>query len=203
MKTLISIFMAICLNLYSTGFGQVSKNDVSNYLVEKKIIDSSEIFLPALLKELNKKVLDDAIKYYDYIYEPGLVKKIRVGYLNDNVYVFPVDFNMLLNDLNKHDLTKEQSVLTLMDILMNEEDTIESKHEIDKVEINIKYQYEIITWSKINGIRSRLYFTFRDGKINSIRGEVIDVFVGDYEYLEDISIPGKGKTYFYNLIVQP
>jgi hypothetical protein len=200
MKNLISIYMAICLTLTLTGVGQVSKDDVSNYLIEKQIINANEVFPDNQLIDLKKNLFEKKVLYYDFIYRTRpVIEKVRIGIFENKIYAIPQDFNLLINDLDKHDLTKEQRVLMLLKIMLNPNDSIELKKNVDTSFFNIKYKYEVITWSKINGIRSNLYFSFEENKIRCIYEVILDVFIGNFETNDNVLTPGKGHHNIYNL----
>lgn len=200
MNKIFSVSLVIIHTLTLTVLGQSLETDITNYLIEKKILDSTEIFHNAELIKLDKKVFEEKVDYYDYIYQRWPIKrKVRVGVIDGKIYAFPEDFNLLTKYLSKNNLTKEQSVLTLMKIMLNEDDIIESHNVIDKTIEYINYKYEVVTWTKINGVRSHWYFNFRDNKINIICIGILEVFVGDYEFVNE-GISGGSRVIYYRLI---
>lgn len=194
---LVSIVILFSLNSYS----QVSKSEVSNYLINSNILESSQINSNSELIQLDKNVLDEKIVFYDFVYETfPLVRKIRIATIDGGIYSFPEDFNLLTKFFSEKNINIEQRIELLMKILLNDGDKIEAINVTDKQFTNIKFNYDVITWTKINGIKTHWYFSLKKESINIIREEIIDVFSGEYEDLEDVLIPGKGVVNYYKLL---
>ena len=67
---------------------------------------------------------------------------------------------------------------------------IQKKEKIHKT----TYDIQIISWTKINGVRRRWNFKFKDGQIHHYATLILDRFSGDYILDEDLPKPSKGRS---------
>ena len=109
--------------------------------------------------------------------------------------LFPRDFNKLLLDSNN--LATKENELAIAEKyveLSRHDETFIEQSEMKKVDINgITYDIQIISWTRINGVRIKWNFTFKDGQIYNFASMGLDVFVGDYIRDWDIGAPSKGS----------
>ena len=208
------LFFVVMFNVVYANVKQVEdiklKKQIRDFLIEKEIDVKRSIGNHLNLFGLER--ITDKKTYKDYeIYQAdfgiGSTQRYTILKKNDDLYLMPRDFNKLLVDSNN--LAKKENELAIAEKyveLCTLDETIIEKSEIKKVGINTyavdnkenfyttTYDIQIISWTKVNGIRTRWNFTFKDGQIHRYAILILDRFTGDYIRDEDIGTPSKGRS---------
>jgi len=137
-------------------------------------------------------------KVYQAIIDVGIIFRDNFVGKGDSLYLMPDHFNKLLidsdniakNEKEEIEIAKKFAELSeFTDIKIEEAKIEEVKYR------NHIFKVQVTTWAKINGVRIKWYFIFKDGQIEGLRYKVIDIFVGDYIFNPDYySYYSKGHT---------
>jgi hypothetical protein len=172
------------------------------YMVNKRRMNIAKKYISNSLKhfgvvELVNKHYKD-YKVYQAIINVGIIYRYNFVGKGDSLYLMPDDFNKLLIDsdnIAKNEKEEIEIAKKFVELLEKTDIKIEeAKIEEVKYENHI-FKVQVTTWAKINGVRIKWYFIFKDGQIYAYRYKVIDIFVGDYIFNPDYySYYSKGNT---------
>ena len=217
MKRFILIGVLFCTVIFNVVYAKgkqvediVLKEQIRDFLVEKEMNVVKSIGDHLNLFGLERII--DQKNYKDYeIYQAsidvGLIYRFTILKKNDNLYLMPRDFNKLLIDSNN--LATKENELAIAEKyveLCRIDETIIEQSEIKKVSINTyavenkenfyttTYNVQIISWTKVNGVRIKWNFTFKDGQIHRYAILILDRFTGDYFFDEELPRPSKGSS---------
>ena len=148
---------------------------------------------------LNQAKIRAGLNYY---YRYNIVVK------GDSLYLMPNDFNKLLVDSDNlaTNRKKEKEIIRKFIELYMYNDVRIEKIERKKIKVkNVEYNYEIISWTKINGIKIRWYVEFFQNRIRNFRYKILKTFSGNYIKDKNSYVPIEGETFssaldFYSFI---
>ena len=206
MKRFILIGVLFCVVMFNVVYAnskQVDdiflKEQIRDFLIKKEMNVVKSIGDHFNLMGLEQ--ITDQKTYKDYeIYrasiDMGLIERYTILKKDDNLYLIPYDFNKLLLDSNN--LASKENELEIAEKfveLFTQDKVIIEQSEINKVDKNGRTcDIQIISWTKVNGIRIRWSFAFKDGQIFNCHSLILDVYNGDYIRNEDIGAPSKGSS---------
>ena len=67
------------------------------------------------------------------------------------------------------------------------------ENDVTKIKYSF-YDYQIVTWEKINGIKTLWGISFKDGQIYKRYAKILDVYSGDYIKDTSYDVPSKGAS---------
>ena len=153
-------------------------------IVKKTINNCLDLF--GVVELVNKHYKD--YKVYQTIINVGIIFRDNFVGKGDSLYLMPGDFNKLLIDSdNIAKNEKEEIEIAKKFVELHGKTDIkieEAKIEEVKYENHI-FKVQVTTWAKINGVRIKWYFIFKDGQIEGLRYKVIDKYVGDFTHDSD------------------
>lgn len=169
---------------------------IKDYLLKKDltITESQDI---NIFSQNNKNYKD-----FD-IYEVRLenfppLRKWSVLEKSNRIYLMSRDFNRLLNDTNQVITDKNAIIMAekFVELSRVNEVTIQDS-EFEDVDIGpINYNVQLITHESLNGIKRQWNFKIKDGQFCTVRVQTLNVFSGDFQKVENISVPPVGYVQY-------
>ncbi len=163
--------------------------------VAKEYIGNSLKYF-GVVELVNKHYKD--YKVYQTIINVGIIFRDNFVGKGDSLYLMPGDFNKLLIDsdnIAKNEKEELEIAKKFVELLESTDIKIEEA-KIEEIKFrNRIYKVQVTSWAKINGVRIKWLFRFKDGQIEGLRYKVIDKYVGDFIHDRDYySYYSKGKV---------
>jgi hypothetical protein len=190
----------IVANLIATiTFGQVTKQEVSEHLIELELVDAKYLHEGSFnLETINKKDFIPEVQLFDFVYDTHpIISKIRVASYQNELFVLPSDFSLLL-DKTGAKLSDIQFFNLLLNAVLGESDMIENIYQKDETFLSREFSYHATTWEEINGIRKKWSLSKKGDRFDIIRVEILEIFYGTFIRRNDIGTPGIGNVSYIN-----